>query len=220
MKNFEELNDLFDDDVLNDDLSLICRSQEASLCGLYNRDKIVNFLKYFHRGNGYLEIRAINKIIGKAQSFYYESAELVDIEQLKLLNEDSFDIYFGVCPRKEKRGKKESVLEIPAIWVDVDGKDHGGKDIALTKIRETIQTKNLQPSIVVDSGNGFHLYFLLKESIEVDIKQIPYLEGHVKGVAKIFGGDSTHDINRILRLPYFNNVKDPKNPKICKVMEV
>lgn len=217
MKDF---NDLFDDDVINDGLSLICRSQEASLSDLYNRDKIVDFLKYFHRGNGYLEIRAIDNNKEEAKSFYYRSPEDVDIEQLRLLNEYGFNIYFGPGPRKEKRGKKESVLEIPAIWVDVDGKDHGGKDIALKKIRETIQTKNLQPSIVVDSGNGFHLYFLLKESIEVDIKQIPYLEGHVKGVAKIFGGDSTHDINRILRLPYFNNVKDPKNPKICKVMEV
>jgi putative DNA primase/helicase len=217
----KDLNDLFDlDAALNDELSLECRTQEAALRELYNRDNIVDFLKCFHRGNGYLEIRVINKTNGEVKSLYYESPERVDIEQLRLLNKDGFNIYFGVCPRKVKGSKKESVLEIPAIWVDVDGKDHGGKEIALKKISETIQSKNLQPSIIVDSGNGFHLYFLFKESIVVDTNRVSNLEGHIKGVAKIFGGDSTHDINRVLRVPYFNNVKNPKDHKICKVIEV
>lgn len=182
------------------------------------------FLKHFFRdNNGYLEIRAIRKFDdGKVdiKRFFYQSLEELDEQKLRELNKTNYGIYFGVCPRRSKKGSKESVLELPGIWVDVDGKDHGGKQNALKKINDTIQSINLRPSIAVDSGNGYHLYYLFKEPIPVEVTRIPDLEGYIKGISKLFGGDSTHDIGRVMRIPYFYNVKDINNPILCKLIEV
>ena len=59
------------------------------------------------------------------------------------------DTYYGVALRKNRGDEKSDVYGTRALWVDVD---------VLTLPKSTFV-----PSIIVHSGGGFHLYWLLKE---------------------------------------------------------
>ncbi len=176
------------------------------------------FLKsLFSRTKRLIEIRAIRN--GKARSYFFKSVDNISWDEFREFNKQGYNIYYGVGTRKEERGNKSAISEMVAIWVDVDAKHFKSKQEAWEHIQSTIATTGLTPAYIVDSGNGFHLYFLLKEPELVDSNDdIPRLEGYVKGMAKLFGGDHTHDLSRIMRLPGFDNVKAPSNPKPCEII--
>lgn len=63
--------------------------------------------------------------------------------------------------------------------------------------------------------NGIHAYWLLNEPIEGPLE----IERVIKGIARALGGDlAVSDLSRVMRLPGFLNVKDPANPKLCKIL--
>ncbi len=128
-------------------------------------------------------------------------------------------IYFGVCQRKREGGKKADVGLCNAFWADLDAKDFGGsKEKALSQL--TKLPSHLQPSIIVDSGHGYHFYWLLREPEAIktqdDIKRI---EGYVKGLEIQLGGDSVHDVSRVMRVPGTMNVKEPERPVPCTLVK-
>ena len=66
------------------------------------------------------------------------------------------------------------------------------------------------PSIVVDSGHGRHLYWLVREPVEVTPENRPLFKAVNRGLALAVGGDpACCDLARILRLPGFLNWKLP-----------
>ncbi len=77
---------------------------------------LINFLTELYKGcTGYLELRAIANSI---KSKFYELESLcIDMEEIKTLNE-TYNIYFGVCPRTSPNtGVRESIKEVPAIFI-------------------------------------------------------------------------------------------------------
>ena len=181
------------------------------------------------------------------------------IEQLNRVGQqERANIFFGVCPRFGGGGHYDKAWQIRTVrclWSDVDGTDP-----------ETVESRCgaaglPRPSVVVRSGNGVHVYWLLGEPWVVDDageppalfrekydpkkKQRPYIKQDgeavfltaatrpvmsekalfvqdiVAGIAQKIGGDHTHDLSRILRVPGTLNRKDERNklsPKPC-VME-
>jgi len=155
----------------------------------------------------------------ETHSYFYKSVEEIPWDMLKEKNKEGFNIYFGICSRKEQKGEKSAVFEMPGIWSDIDGKHHGGKQGAWAYLWSMIGRSKLDPTVILDSGNGYHLYHLIKQPEVLKSKEdILKLEGYVKGVSQLLGGDHTHNINRIMRLPGFDNVKDLSNPKPCKII--
>lgn len=184
-----------------------------------------SFLKiFFSQHEGLIEIRSIrpqreSESQPIVNSFFYRSIADILWEKLKQLNEQGCNIYYGVCTRKQEKGDKSSVYEMFGIWVDVDAKNFGSKQAAWEHIQRTIASTGLEPTLLVDSGNGYHLYFLFnKFEVVESLDSIHKLEGCIKGVEQLFGGDHTHNLDRIMRLPGFNNVKDLLNPKHCKII--
>ncbi len=56
-----------------------------------------------------------------------------------------------------------------AFWLDLDSKDLGSKENAHRELTVFIKATGLpQPSIIVDSGNGLHVYWCLTEDLAVD----------------------------------------------------
>ena len=76
------------------------------------------------------------------------------------------NIYFGVNPRPlSKRKKQDDIKNMICLWADLDGKDfQEGK----TQAKQVINNFEIRPNIIVDSGNGYHTYWIFKEPI-VDI---------------------------------------------------
>lgn len=185
-------------------------------------EEVIEFLDAFFNGtDGFIEFRLLKKTEEgrKTQSFFYQSTDDIYWKRLLAENKNGRNISFGPNTRKRRKGKKEDVYEVTALHVDLDGDDFpGGKEAILPYIRKVLP-EHLQPSIIVDSGHGYHLYWLLREPylIEND-DDIAIIEGYNKGLAQHLCGDSAHDISHVLRLPETINQKDSKHPVPCRVI--
>lgn len=130
------------------------------------------------------------------------------------------DIYFGVHPSKITKGPSERTTEediaaINCLYADVDSKDHGSKEAASAHV----QSMHPRPSVIIDSGNGYHCYWLLDEPFPLDtptaFRKAKTLQE--KWVTFVGGDKAVHDLARILRLPgTFNYKYSPPRPIVVR----
>ena len=112
------------------------------------------------------------------------------------------EVYVGVAPRLGEDGTKEGVARLQVVWADLDAKDGYTRD---SRIRQ-MSDLPLQPAIIVESGGGWHAYFLLKEPAEGP-EEMRRAEDVMRRMATKLGGDPVHDRSRILRVPGTYNWK-------------
>jgi hypothetical protein len=72
---------------------------------------------------GWLEVRYLADNEKPVQRWY--KPQDIPLDKLRAGNQAGRNIYFGVGLRRTRGGKKGDVLAIPALWVDLDGKDFG-----------------------------------------------------------------------------------------------
>jgi hypothetical protein len=113
------------------------------------------------------------------------------------------NLYFAVATRNGG-GTKDHIVQIPGLWCDIDFKDVP-KDQAAERLRQF----PLRPSLVVNSGGGYHAYWVLKEPLGRE--DIPRVEAVLRQIQTYLGGDpAATDASRILRLPgTFNHKYQP-----------
>lgn len=125
---------------------------------------------------------------------------LEDSLKLPDFHGSSQDIYFGVATRNGG-GTKDHIVQIPAAWCDLDFKGRL-EDGANEKIKHF----PLKPSIIIDSGGGYHLYWIFKEPLAK--KDISNFEIILKRIATYFEGDmASTEAARVLRVPETLNLK-------------
>lgn len=120
------------------------------------------------------------------------------------------DVYFGVCTRKEQKATAESVARGYCVWADIDTNESRNQHDQITFIAP--------PSIIVSSGNGLHVYWLL----ETPTKDLEKLRQTAKLISGIVGGDDISDCARILRVENTFNYKyeQPKPVSILREVDV
>lgn len=170
-------------------------------------------------GGGFIEFRLLG-IHGANEVRFYASVEAAVRAAVEAAEEpDDDNIYFGVCPRSLRRGDKGAIRLVHVLWADVDGKDFpGGKAEALDRLRQY----RAVPTIIVDSGNGYHAYWRLKKPITIDgPESIARIERYLKALAQSLGADSTAaELARILRVPGTLNLKNlPKSAPCVTIVE-
>lgn len=152
--------------------------------------KVADFLKLLMRPGAKLEMRAI-KVGGHpiARSF---ADSATDAEKFGLRYGRNAEIYMGVAPRiGDKQYAPPQVL-----WADVDF-----KQTPEHTIRTDLLLTDIPPSVVIHSGGGLHLYWIINGKIENP-------SGRLRWLAWLFGGDQkSTDHARILRLPGTMNHK-------------
>lgn len=111
-----------------------------------------------------------------------------------------WDIYYGVATRFQKGGKKQDCFRVNTVWADLDNTD------------KLPDFGKLHPTVVVNTGGGFHLYWILETPIFLRTGKWKEIEAINRGLCQKFSGDKMSiDIARILRIPDFINHKyDPK----------
>ncbi len=129
-------------------------------------------------------------------------------------------VYFGVCPRQRMHIGKEHIHYIAALWASLDigpggysGLNHNFADV--TEARETVEEFPLKPSIIVQSGRGLHLYWLLHSQ-----KKIPDVEAVESLLRKLndhFRCPSPVGLESTLRLPGTWNPRGFRTPTKCFV---
>lgn len=140
-------------------------------------------------------------------------------------DESGEDPYFSVCPHATRpikgRGTKATVGCVPSLWLDIDIASPAGAhkadadslppdvDAAFALI-DSIAGLPV-PTMVVDSGYGLHLYWVLTAPLSADAgaQLVERLQrvAQAAATAKGYHLDSTHDIARVLRVPGTRNRK-------------
>jgi len=124
---------------------------------------------------------------------------------------DGWDVYFGVLPRTTTDGKGASVVSRTSVlWADFDAKAYPGG--AKAQAFYALGKVSPAPHIIVDSGHGYHAYWLLDQQIA-----FAWAARIMKGIAMATGADRVYDQARILRVPGTHNHKDT-DPSLVRVL--
>ncbi|MDD4804564.1 MAG: CHC2 zinc finger domain-containing protein [Candidatus Pacebacteria bacterium] len=129
-----------------------------------------------------------------------------------MLNADiGYHIYFR-CPELKQHsnsGTENNCCCYPFLYADIDPseKDADGnilKTYSKTELLQRIKNFVLYPSIIVDSGNGYHAYWLLKTPL-TDKEKVQYLLNKIhKGLNT---DEKTKLLTQLLRVPTTCNIK-------------
>ena len=103
------------------------------------------------------------------------------------------DIYFGVNPCRVRKGPTERAMlkdiqAINCLYADLDKSDF---DEERSNLVQHIKELELKPSAIVDSGAGYHCYWLLKEPfvLDTDFKRDIAIDMQKRWVLAV-GGDA------------------------------
>lgn len=178
--------------------------------------------------------------------------DLAIFRLMKAAEENRLNIFYGVCPREGgKHDLAWQIRKVHTLWCDID-------HVTNEEVQERISEAGIpQPTTIVDSGNGFHVYWKLNETYFIDdagksppvltewvekgggnkhprkyiirdddrvyldidrsisklSQKAQYAQDVIAGIAKALGGDHTHDLARILRVPWTYNRKNERNGK-------
>ncbi len=142
------------------------------------------------------------------------------LKQVQTLNQRGYGAYFAPCPRRAKKGSAEEAAVLPALWVDIDcDGDLTQREQALAKLH-AFEPK---PSVIIDSGGGWHGYWLLDEPYplagDAERKQAAAL---LKGLFDALGGDPGYvkSVASIMRLPGLVNTKPERNGALVRIVDL
>ncbi len=125
------------------------------------------------------------------------------------------NFYYGVSLRDSiYSGRFENISVAACLHADLDFKDQPEEEI-----RKKLRVFPVPPTVVIQSGNGYHAYwFFLKPVIFKNEQQKRKFENVQSGLQDALEADRTHDLARILRVPGSTNWKDPENGKPVKLL--
>lgn len=106
------------------------------------------------------------------------------------------NVYVGMFERKNEKGNADNVTKTNVLYLDFD-------DMSLDGIYYIIEAHKLpKPTMIVNSGHGFHVYWKLSKPIGVEVKPI------LKALQNLTNADpKATDVARVLRVPDTMNVK-------------
>ncbi|MCW2315703.1 phage/plasmid-associated DNA primase [Rhodoblastus acidophilus] len=100
---------------------------------------------------------------------------------------------------------KETIGELVALWVDIDLKN---VKLGPLEIKTRLGKLRLRPTVIIDSGNGLHVWYFLTEALPATPENIAELEALLGLMCFSLGGDkSCCEVARLMRLPGSHNTK-------------
>lgn len=153
---------------------------------------------------------------------------------------DKLNLYFMVNPARtalSSKAKKEDVENLSWLHVDIDPRKKPEGDETepgewfeqeRQRILAALQAFTPPPSLIIDSGGGLQGLWRLEEPgqyIGGNIPAAEEAEAYNQQLEIMLGGDSCHNCDRILRLPYTINLPNEKKrkagrePRLAAVLE-
>lgn len=163
---------------------------------------------------------------GVAQNIFVDDIDSIHAEAQKLVDNKVNAFYAMATYQKDESGelrRKQSQTQwLKSFWIDVDcgeDKPYKNQTDGLIALRNFQEETELPSPFIINSGNGLHAYWLLKEYI--DTERWKPVARKLKAACKKFGFDVDRsvmsDSARVLRIPDTCNFKDPDNPKAVTV---
>ena len=169
----------------------------------------------------YLELRCIHPITEEVRTLWGRTGnkrELASrLRQAGALNREGFGVYFAPCLRREKKGNAEAAVWVPALWIDIDGGEQQ-RERNLEKLRSFEPA----PSFIIDSGGGWHGYWLLDEPFQLnDEADRQKIAAILRGLFSALGGDPSYvkSVASVMRLPGSVNTKPERGGVVVSIVE-
>lgn len=180
-------------------------------------DLSVDFLKRFHPGRTW-SVVSISGDKKKIRAETFSEEKEADLRKfLGECNKAGDNVYFTVNTLLRNQGKKASendVKDVVYLHVDVDPRIGEDFEAEQSRIRTMFEsTKIPRPTVLVFSGGGYQAFWRLVNPIEVrgNRELIEDAKLYNRQLENVFGGDSCHSLDHIMRLPGTVNV--PKSKK-------
>jgi hypothetical protein len=180
------------------------------------------FLTTLYRGvdpNLWLELRCIDPSGGLSPRVLWSPLGKPGaiLKQVQRLNQQGYGAYFAPCPRWAKRGSAEHAAVLVALWADIDC--HGDA-VKRAQAWERLQGFDLPPSMIVDSGGGWHPYWLFSEPwlLTTDAER-QHAASLLRGLFSVLGGDAEYvkSVASVMRLPGLVNTKPERNGAVVTI---
>jgi len=152
----------------------------------------------------WIETRAFNQGPEHDQTYQWWIAQPAAIFDLIMPEMENF--YFGVNPRKGKTSRNVDVSRIITFIADLDVRDK--------PLTPAAAHYGIEPSAIVKSGGGYHLYWFLAE----DQGNTPEHAELRRTFCALGPSDAVHDAARILRVPGTLNTKYGE-PRLVEVLK-
>jgi len=166
-------------------------------CPLYGVEAASHFLHNWFKGcEGLAELRyKPPNGDGMRQEFFALSYRENMARQAIALSSERCEVYFGVSTRHERKGRKQSVAQVPGFFADLDFDpfEAGGIDAL-----ERLDGFTPPPTQVIHTGVGLHVYWRLN----TPLFPTPKTQATLKAIVHKIGADSAAtDLSRVLRVP-------------------
>lgn len=161
-------------------------------------------------------VKSLNRLETKVSTRYFPNVDHLAREPYP----GDHNVFFGPSPREKMKPGKEHIRHITCLWAGLDiGPDgYSGKDKHFANERlavAALKSFPLPPSIIVRSGIGMHLYWLLRNVTEAH--DISAVEHHLRSINDYFQCRSEVGIDATLRMPDTHNNKNPASSPRCYV---
>lgn len=140
-------------------------------------------------------------------------------EVLDQCAKDALGVYFSVntviASKFKTRADREGIERVTHFHVDIDPRAGEDLDAERERIKKLIENPPHgvpKPSVVIFSGGGYQLFWILEESIEIagDINKAEAAKLYNLQLEFLYHGDNCHDVPRVMRLPGTINVPNAK----------
>lgn len=124
------------------------------------------------------------------------------------------NLYFAVNePRPgapDTKLKKHDIAAIRCVFADLDPAantplEEARADIA--RLTDTLCSGSVPPTVALDSGGGSQFFWCLSKKLDAQ-EHREAAEAQGRSMAALVGGDSVQNIDRIMRLPFTQNLPD------------
>jgi len=167
---------------------------------------IALFGDYFERQNGFVMVKSTKHLDRRVSTRYFPNVEILAKEHYL----PDQDVYFGVCPRETMKPEKTHIRFVTALWtgLDLGPEGYSGKKLFFSgpaSAAKAVRSFPLPPSIIVESGSGMHLYWLLRDIVEITDRD--RVERLLMKIGEYFQCSNHAGIDAMLRLPGTFNCK-------------
>ena len=143
---------------------------------------------------------------GPMQQEWFDTPDALSRRAFEIDDKFNANVWFGHGLRRGERGDDASVTRTQAVCSDVDFKCFEDDEV---RTRTAIDGLPIPPTVIVHSGHGFQIWFLLKRSVVADEKWRSIIDG----VHEALNGsaaqrlDNVSNPSRIMRFPGTTNRK-------------
>src|SRR3984957_1258703 len=154
-----------------------------------------------------------------------ESGQAAALRWLETADRKGYGIYFNANEVKplgkgHTKAKEAEVSTVRFLHVDADlpaGTAPDDVETARAELLAKIKAAPFVPSLIINSGNGFGLFWELAEPVTVTAENLEDIKARNIALADQLGGDDCENLDRVMRLPFTVNRPNGKKIKAGRV---